>query len=359
MVEAATLIQYAVNGIAFGAILALGAIGLSLVYGILGLSNFAHGDLLTFGAFIALFFGVAAYPGNQHLVPWALAAGGALVVLALLDHVATRRLTSAERATGGAFGLALLAATGIAWRSGISMGTTNAVLVLATLLAIACTVALVVGLEFAIWRPLRRKRATLLTLVIVSVGVSLVVRNGLQQYFGGDSKQFQRPQLEAHAYFGVLVSPAQQITLVLALVLIAAVHVFLRYTKTGKSMRAVADNLDLARVSGIDVDRVVVYVWAIAGALVAVAGVLLALTFNNNMYVNMGFGLIIPLFASVILGGIGSPYGAMLGGFVVGVAMKMSSAVPFLGSEYELASAFVILAAMLLIRPQGLLGVKH
>lgn len=103
-------------------------------------------------------------------------------------------------------------------------------------------------------------------------------------------------------------------------------------------------------------DRVVVYVWAIAGALVAVGGVLLTLIQNNNMYVNMGFAVIVPLFAAVILGGIGSPYGAMLGGLVVGVAMKTSAL--WLGTEYELASAFLILALMLLVRPQGLLGVR-
>ena len=349
--------QYVANGVAFGAILALGAIGLSLVYGILGLSNFAHGDFLTFGAFMALFFGVTVYPGNASLVTVALVLGLALVVVALADRFATKRLTRAERWTALAVGLALAGyAAFLAFAPG-PPGTTNRVLALATLLAVVLTVALTVGLEFAVWRPLRRKRATLLTLVIVSIGVSFIVRNGLQMYFGGDSKQFDRPQRVADEFFGVLISSTHQLTFVAAIVLIGAIHFFLRYTRTGKSMRAVADNLDLARVSGIDVDRVVVYVWAIAGALVGVAGVLLALYNNNNLFVNMGFGVIIPLFASVILGGIGSPYGAALGGLVVGVAMKTSAL--WLGTQYELASAFIILAAMLLVRPQGLLGVKR
>lgn len=350
------VLQYVVNGVAFGAILALGAIGLSLVYGILGLSNFAHGDLLAFGAFMALYFGISAYAGNVHLLTIALVLGAALLLVAAADRWWPRRLTRGERTTAAVFG-AVLVTTGVALRlAGAGAGTSDRVLFLATLLAIACTVLLTVGLEFALWRPLRRRRATLLTLVIVSVGLSIIIRNVLQLGFTGESRQFERPGLVADEYFGVLVSPAQRLTVFLAVVLIAGVHVFLRYTRTGKSMRAVADNLDLARASGIDVDRVVVYVWAIAGALVAVGGVLLTLIQNNNMYVNMGFAVIVPLFAAVILGGIGSPYGAMLGGLVVGVAMKTSAL--WLGTEYELASAFLILALMLLVRPQGLLGVR-
>lgn len=344
------------NGVAFGAILALGAIGLSLVYGILGLSNFAHGDLLAFGAFAALFFGISAYAGNVHLLSIALVLGAALLLASAADRWWPRRLTRGERATAAVVG-ALLVLMGLSLRLfGRGEGTSDRVLLLATLLSIVCTVALTIGLEFAVWRPLRRRRATLLTLVIVSVGLSIIIRNALQMGFTGESRQFERPGLVADAYFGVLVSSAQQLTFVLAIVLIGAVHLFLRHTRTGKSMRAVADNLDLARASGIDVDRVVVYVWAIAGALVAVGGVLLTLIQNNNMYVNMGFAIIVPLFASVILGGIGSPYGAMLGGLVVGVAMKTSAL--WLGTEYELASAFLILAVMLLVRPQGLLGVR-
>lgn len=359
MVDATQVLQYVANGVSFGAILALGAIGLSLVYGILGLSNFAHGDFLAFGAFMALFFAVAAYPGNDNLVLVCVVVGLLLVAGALVDQLATKRLTRPERWTGAAMGLALLVYG--AWLS-ISPGppgTSNRVLVLATLLGVVCTVALTVGLEFAIWRPLRRRRATLLTLVIVSVGISFIVRNALQMYFGGDSKQFARPTAVADSYFGILITPTQRSVLLLAVILIAAVALFLRYTKTGMSMRAVADNLDLARVSGIDVDRVIVYVWAIAGALVGVAGVLLALYTNNQLLVNMGFNIIIPLFASVILGGIGSMYGAALGGLVVGVAMKTSSLWLGAAGEYELAAAFLILALMLLVRPQGLLGVKR
>ena len=359
MVDATQVLQYVANGLSFGVILALAAIGLSLVYGILGLSNFAHGDFLAFGAFMALFFGVAAFPGNDSLVLTAVVVGLVLVGAGLVDHFMTKRLTRAERWTALGAGVALALYGAFLAISPGPAGTSDRVLVLATLLGVVCTVGLTVGLEFAVWRPLRRKRATLLTLVIVSVGLSFVVRNGLQMYFGGDSKQFDRPQLVADSFFGILITPAQQFTFVLALALIAGVHLFLRYTRTGKSMRAVADNLDLARVSGIDVDRVVVYVWAIAGALVGVAGVLLALYNNNNLFVNMGFGIIIPLFASVILGGIGSAYGAALGGLVVGVAMKTSSLWLGAAGEYELAAAFLILAVMLLVRPQGLLGVKR
>lgn len=354
--EATQFLQYVVNGVVFGAILALGAIGLSLVYGILGLSNFAHGDFLSFGAFMALLFGTSAYLlGN--LAPVALVVALALAILPALDVVTLRWLRRPERLlmTGFAATLALAALYLLARGPG-GGGTTNTVLVVATLLSVALTVALTVGFEFAVWRPLRRKRATLLTLVIVSIGVSLIIRNALQKGFGAGFRYLERPNLVAESFAGILVSPAQQLALVACVVLITALHLFLRRTRTGKAMRAMADNLDLARVSGIDVDRIVVYVWVIAGALVAVAGVLLTLVQNNNMTTSMGYYLILPLFAAVILGGIGSPYGAMLGALLVGVAMKTSAL--WIGTDYELASAFLILILVLMTRPQGILGVR-
>lgn len=354
--DATQFLQFFVNGVVFGAILALGAIGLSLVYGILGISNFAHGDFLTFGAFMALLFGTSLHLLDG-LPTAALVVALALVVLPGLDVVTLRLLRRHERLVLAGFGALLaVAAAFLILRGPGGAGTTNTVLVVAGLLSLVFTVLLTVGLEFAVWRPLRRKRATLLTLVIVSIGVSLVVRNALQRGFGAGNRSLERPNLVAESFGGVLVSPAQQFTILACIVLITALHLFLRRTRTGKAMRAMADNLDLARVSGIDVDRVVVYVWAIAGALVAIAGILLTLVQNNNMTTNMGFSLILPLFAAVILGGIGSPYGAMLGALLVGVAMKTSAL--WIGTEYELASAFLILIAVLLTRPQGLLGVR-
>lgn len=351
--DVASLLQSLANGISLGAILALCAIGLTLVYGILNISNFAHGDFLTLGAYGALFFGVAAWPGREHLTLVGFAVGFLLAAAPLADLAWGRRLTRPERLALLVFGGLVLAATCFVAVFGPGgAGSTPRVLVLATLLAIAFTVVLHLLLELVMWRPLRRRGATVLSLVIASLGLSIVVRNALQQYFGGDYRSLARPNDPAEAYFGVHVSQEQVLTVLATGLVILAIHLLLTRTRTGKAMRALADNRDLARVCGIDVDRVVLYVWAISGALVALAGLFLSLIQNNNVNVNMGFGILIPIFASVVLGGIGSAYGAMLGGLIVGVAMRMGAA------EYDLAIAFVVLIAVLVVRPHGLFGRK-
>jgi neutral amino acid transport system permease protein len=338
---------FVANGLVIGSILALGAVGLTLVYGILRLANFAHGDFLALGAFLSLFFGVDLV----HRLPAAgFLVAAALAIAALAGH---RRLAPAERgALWGATAVVALATTW-AFAAGTDGGTTTPVLVAATVLAMTVTAALV-GFDFALWRPLRRRGATVLTLIIVSIGLSLVLRNVLLMHFGGGNRFYERPLPEAPLLLGVRVSEAQQFTFVTALLVILAVHLFLRHTRLGKAMRALSDNADLARASGIDVDRVVLYVWILAGALTALAGVLLSLVLNNTMNVHMGFVYLLPLFASVILGGIGSPYGAIAGGLIVGVALKTSAL--WLGTQYELASAFLILILVMLVRPQGLFG---
>lgn len=349
MAELPLFFQFLVNGLVFGAILALAAIGLTLVYGILNLSNFAHGDLVTFGAYMALFFGIARYAKADILL---IGAGMAIVLVAvpLLDRFTLKRLRRAESLTLVGFGGIVALVTAWVFLTGVGVGTTDRVLVLATLLSIIATVILSVGFEFALWRPLRRRGATILSLVIASLGFSIVLRNGLQSFFGGDYQQLERPTDESATYFGIHISGAQWFTLAAAVIIIGAVHLFLTYTRTGKSMRALADDRDLARACGVDVDRIILYVWVIASALVAVAGVLMTLNANNNVNINMGFGILIPTFAAVILGGVGSPYGAMLGALVVGVAMKLAP------TRYDLAVAFGVLMLVLLIRPQGILG---
>lgn len=345
--------QSLANGVSLGAILALCAIGLTLVYGILNLSSFAHGDFLTFGAYGALYFGVAGWAGRDHLTLIGLAVGFVLVGGALVDRFATKRLRRSELVAVGGFGGLVLAATTFLLAFGPGgEGSTVRVLVLAALLAVAVTVAVHMLLEILLWRPLRRRRATVLSLVIASLGLAILVRNALQQSFGGDYRSLARPSDPAPSYFGVYVSNEQVVTLVATVLLILAVHLLLTRTRSGKAMRALADNPDLARVCGIDVDRVILYVWAIAGALVALAGLFLSLLQNNNVHVNMGFGILIPIFAAVVLGGIGSPYGAMVGGLVVGVAMRIGPA------KYDLAAAFLVLIAVLVFRPQGLFGRK-
>lgn len=353
--DLATVLQYLANGVTFGAILALAAIGLSLVYGILNLSNFAHGDFLSLGAFGAL---IASQLWFDALDVALLAGGVALVALPLADAFTTKRLMRGERLSAAGAGLVaimlgglLLVGVGVDGRQ-----TTNFVLVAATLLSAFLVVGALLAFEFAVWRPLRKRRATTLTLIIVSIGVALVVRHWLLLRFGGGVNSFARPGSPSPTYFGVRISYAEQATIVVALLLIAGLHLFLSYTRSGKAMRALADNQELARVSGVDVDRMIVYVWILSGVLLAVAGVLLSLVRNNAMDAQMGAGILIALFASVIVGGIGSAYGAMIGGFLVGIVMKTTPL--WIGSEYEMAAAFLALIVVLVVRPQGILGVR-
>lgn len=355
MPDATLVLQYLANGVTFGAILALASIGLSLVYGILNLSNFAHGDFLTLGAFGAL---LATQAWLDSLDLALLAIGVVLLALALLDPLLGGRLHKGERlASAGAGAVALvlggllLAGVGVDGRE-----TTNLVLLGATVVSAVLVVGSLLVFEFAVWRPLRKRRATTLTLIIVSIGVALVVRNALLLHFGGGVNSFARPGSPSPTYLGVRISYAEQATVVVAIVLIVATHLFLTYTRSGKAMRALADNRELARVSGVDVDRMVVYVWILSGILLAVAGVLLTLVRNNAMDAQMGAGILIALFASVIVGGIGSAYGAMLGGFLIGLAMKTTPL--WIGSQYELAAAFIALILVLIVRPQGILGVR-
>lgn len=365
MVDAALIAQYVANGVIFGGILSLAAIGLSLVYGILNLSNFAHGDFVTLGAFVAYFFAVGDVGARgapeafyRDAAPIAgLVVALVLLAVAALDRFTKRRMGPGETAVLAGFALALGAlATWLLFTGPGGPGTTNRVLALATLISVAAVVALTLALELLVWRPLRKRGATTLTLIICSIGVALFVRNALLLRFGGHNRALQRPVPEAPRYFDIAVSEAQQFALLVTVVVIVLVHLLLTRTRVGKAMRAVRDNADLARVSGINVDRVVVHVWVLGATLTALSGVLLVLVNNNSMNVGMGFNILLPLFSAVILGGVGSAYGAMAGGFVVGVAMKTS--VLWLGTKYETASAFLILIGVLLVRPQGIFGLK-
>ncbi|HEX2022510.1 MAG TPA: branched-chain amino acid ABC transporter permease [Candidatus Thermoplasmatota archaeon] len=351
--DLAVLAQEVANGVAFGSILALCAIGLTLVYGILNLSNFAHGDTLTLGAYVAPLFGTTLFLPASALVPTGLVAGAALLAAALADRTWTRRLERGERiALAGFGGLLVAAAAVLAVLGPGGAGSTTRVLAVATLLAVLAVVAFSLLAEVLVWRPLRRRGATVMSLVIASLGLAILLRNAIQQGFGGDYRSLMRATDVAPSYFGVRLSNEQVLAIATTVVLVGLVHLFLTRSRSGKAMRALADNRDLARACGVDVDRVVMHVWAIGGALVAVAGVLLALVQNNNVNVSMGFNILIPIFAAVVLGGVGSAYGAMAGGLVVGIAMRLGPA------EYDLAWAFLVLIAVLLVRPQGILGRK-
>lgn len=278
--------QLLVNGIALGSIIAIAAVGLTLTFGILRLPNFAHGDLLTFGAYASWLLNDAA-----GLNVWVAAIGGAIATVAVM----------------------LLA-------------------------------------EGLLWKPLRQARAQPTTMTITSIGLALFIRGGILLVWGGSNQRFDLPVRPALEFFGVRVAFNSLVVTGLTLVALVALYLLLQYSKIGKAMRAVADNLDLARVTGINVENIVLWTWAIAGILVAIGGTTYGLI--GAVRPNMGWFLILPMFAAVILGGIGNPYGAIAGAYTIGIVQELS--VPLLGSQYKLAVALFIMVAILLLRPQGL-----
>lgn len=277
--------QLVFNGIAIGSILALAAIGLTLSYGILNLSNFAHGDFMTLGAYLT----------------WSINERGLNIWLSMIVG------------------------------------------------AVGTIVAMLIS-EYLLWRPMRDRRATDTTLIIISIGLALFIRNGILLGYGGSNKLYDLPVVRAIEFGDLRLAYYRLIVIAVAIAAIIALHLILQKTKIGKAMRAVADNIELARVSGINVDIVVLWTWVITGLLVAFAGGMYGLI--AVVRPNMGWFLILPMFASVILGGIGNPYGAIAGAFIIGLAQELS--VPLLGPEYKLGVALAIMVLILLVRPQGL-----
>ncbi|MEA2074305.1 MAG: branched-chain amino acid ABC transporter permease [Euryarchaeota archaeon] len=282
------MLQLVVNGLVLGSILALAAIGLSMMYSILNFANFAHGDFLALGAYLTFVFSVIL---GVHLI---LAGAIAVVITALV--------------------------------------------------AVCC--------DYVIWKPMRKKGAGSVTLIIISIGLALFLRNLIIFLWGPDLKRYDLPVKRGIELGSVVITQNQIVVIIVAIICMFLVHYLLKKTTIGKAMRALSDNIDLAKASGIDVDRVIRYTWAIGMALAAVGGILYGLITNINP--NMGWFMLLPMFAAVILGGIGSPYGAMLGGIIIGLAQELSTAI--LPTEYKLAVAFVILIVVLFVRPRGILG---
>ncbi len=212
------------------------------------------------------------------------------------------------------------------------------------------TVGMMLITEVFLWKPMRNIRAQPTSLIIISIGLALFLRSAILMIWGGSNQSYDLPILPAINVFGLKIAYYRMITIGLSLVAIIILHFLLQNSKIGKAMRAVADNIDLARVSGINVERVVIWTWVIAGILTAIGGANYGLI--TAVRPNMGWFLILPIFASVILGGIGNPYGAITGAYVIGIAQELS--VPMLGSQYKLGVALAIMVIMLLIRPQGL-----
>ncbi|KOX91644.1 branched-chain amino acid ABC transporter permease [Haloarcula rubripromontorii] len=301
----AQILQYLANGLVFSSIIILGSIGLSLVYSIADFANFAHGDTMTLGAY------------------------GAFVAFGVF---------------GGLGGTVL----------GLPIGF---FLALAVGMALAAVVAVLT--HVLVYKPLDTDSIGLL---ITSIGVAFVYRAVLQGTFGTDFLQYDirrsGPIPLLLDTLDVAVTQRDVAIIVSAAVLVVGLHLLLQRTTLGRKMRATADNPDLARVSGIRTDRVILVMWVVGSALAAAGGVFLAL--YSQLDPRIGFNILLVVFAAVILGGIGSVYGAMLGGLLIGMLHELTPLLSDVGlpisNAYAPAVAFVIMVAVLLVRPRGIAG---
>jgi neutral amino acid transport system permease protein len=286
------LLQLAVNGLIVGTILALTGVGASLVFGIQRVANFAHGEYLTFGAYVGLILNVF-YKSD---------------------------------------------------------------LVTATIGAMAATALLALALHFLVLRPLRNRG--LVAMSLITVGLGLMLRDVVFMVAGPQIRQYAIDQTRVYDLGLVRIAPGQAVAIAVAVVVVPAVAYLLARTPIGKSMRAVSDNRDLAAISGIDVDRIGTYVWILAGALAGLGGVMFAMI-QGTFDPNLGYQILFLILTSVVLGGIGNAYGALVAGVVLGMVMELSTWSGLAGgldARMKPVLAFVVLIALLLWRPQGLFG---
>ena len=282
-------LQGTLNGLKFGLIIGMTSIGLSLIFGTTGLVNFAHGDLVTVGAFLA--FLLNATLGLHLLVAAPLAIIGGALIAGALDR--------------------------------------------------------------GLWRPLRARQTGLIAMLVVSIGLAFVLRHIVLLLLGGSRQAYTDFTLQTAFNVGLVrIQPVELWVMGLSVAMLVAVGLMLTRTRLGTSMRAVADNRDLAASSGIDVQRVILSVWVLGGGLTAVGGVFLGMIESVDYL--MGFRLLLLMFAGVVLGGLGSAYGAMIGGLIVGFVSEISTV--WFSSQIKYVWALGVLILILLFRPQGILG---
>jgi len=217
---------------------------------------------------------------------------------------------------------------------------------------VACSV-LSVLLNLFVYAPFQRRGSSPITMVIVSLGVALVIEFGVQAIVGGVNVSYAMSQGSTFRFGGLILTTVQLVIMAISVVVMAAAHVLLRYTRLGKAMRATAANRTLARNCGIRASRVITTTWALTGALCGLAGTVFAIDVSSFGPTSDDIFLILIL-AAVFLGGPGHAYGAMLGALVIGLATEISAA--YIQPDYKYVIAFVALLAMLAVRPNGLLG---
>jgi branched-chain amino acid transport system permease protein len=280
--------QTGLNGLSTGSIYALGAVGLTLVYGILKLVNFAHGDFLTFGAYMAYLVNVT----------WGLP------------------------------------------------------LVVAVFWAMAMTAVLGIFLEKVMWGPMRARGAGMLQLLLMAIGLALVIRYVIQFIWSTELRQLDVNLTDTVKFLGLTIGRTSLIVIIVGFAVLIGTGLMLRYTLLGKRMRALSDNLDLAETSGINTSRVILWTWVFAAGFAGLAGVLAGAI--TQLQPELGFELLLPIFAAVVMGGIGNAYGALAAGILLGLVIEWSTL--FIDARWKTGIGFVVLILVLIIRPQGIFG---
>ena len=280
--------QRGLNGLSLGAIYALGAVGLTLVYGILKLVNFAHGDFLTFGAYMAYLVNVT----------WGLP------------------------------------------------------LVVAVFWAMATTAVLGIFLEKVMWGPMRARGAGMLQLLLMAIGLALVIRYVIQFIWSTELRHLDVNLTDTVEFLGLTIGRTSLIVIIVGFAVLIGTGLMLRYTLLGKRMRALSDNLDLAETSGINTSRVILWTWVFAAGFAGLAGVLAGAI--TQLQPELGFELLLPIFAAVVMGGIGNAYGALAAGILLGLVIEWSTL--FIDARWKTGIGFVVLILVLVIRPQGIFG---
>lgn len=283
--------QQFASGIRMGLLLSLAALGLSLVFGTTGVSNFAQGEMLSMGGMLAYLF---------------------------------------------------MSLTGNLWLAG--------------LITVAIMAAFGYLQDMTIWKPMRKRRLSLMQMMIVSIGFSIALQNLFQFFFGASILRIEKRTPETVTILGVTLTVQSYIAMGIALLAVIAVGLALKYTRFGRATRAVADNPALAEASGINVDSVIRVVWTVGTGLAGLAGILLGLVLNGVAW-NTGWSFLLLLFAAVVLGGIGTAFGAFIGAMIIGLVVEMANI--WLPGDLKHAAALFILIVVLLVRPQGIFGRKE
>ncbi len=297
--------QLTVEGLKQGLYLAMAAVGLSLIYGTTGLVNFAHAELVTWGGLMTYFFnyyGLAGMIGFLAPLPAPFGGGSNLIFAAFFGMIA-----------GGAMGYLL---------------------------------------DRFLFRTLRRQGVSLIAQMVITIGLSILMRYAFVYFFGGSPRSFRNFTAQSAIDIGpVQITPKDLIAMGISTVVLLAIGGLLTFTRIGKAMRAVSDNRDLAESSGIDVQRVISTVWIFGGSVAALGGVFFGL---DQVKWDFGFRILLLIFAAVTLGGLGTAYGALVGAIVIGLVVNLSTL--FIDPELKNMIALLSMVLVLMFRPQGLLG---